>query len=254
MNSTDAIQASTTLTKGWFLVLVAIWAIVDGLILVTSGRSGQPFMAAAAALLASPVPIGLLAQFYEAPRVGETRTLGYILSHWQDQSYAFLFGDTIFLPFAAAMAALAWRQTPALRDSWAASWQWTAASAVLGIAAGFVFRHINDAKVYLPQAAGSFNAPTKLFHDWGTYPVLFGGLVCVGIPLIVKVVDTQVPFIHLWVASPYLGLMLSGVILWAGAGAWHDMGRFGHAPLVPQNLHPDKWVWPQGRWPWSRWL
>lgn len=237
-----AATASTSIPKGAFLTAVAVYAALDGLLLVYSVRHGSWLGAVVAALLASTVPIALLAQFYEAPRMGQSRTLGYLISHFQDQSYAFLFGDLLFLPFAAAMAALAWKNTPALKGTSATSWWWTGISVVVGLLAAYWFRYLNDkAAYYKAGAIGSFNAPTKLLHDFGAYPVLFGGLFCVGVPLFLKAVNGHAPF-FLFYATPYMWLVLMGIGLWFAAGLVHDAGLFG-PPLDPRKLHPDNWVW-----------
>lgn len=223
--------ASTSIPKGVFLAGVAIYAAFDFLLLVYCVRNGSVLGAVIAALLASTIPIALLASLMEH------RSLIQIVAHYQDQSFAFLFGDLIFLPFAAAMAALAWRQIP--NEGWRVSWQWTLASALIGLAAGLTFRYLMDKPNYATaDAMGSFEAPTKLLHDFCAYPVLFGGLVCVGIPLFINVVNSRWPFFHLWMPSPYFWFMLVGIALWFAAGIIHDQH------LVPQKLHPDTWRWP----------
>lgn len=233
--------ASTSIPKGVFIAAVVAYAILDGLFLVWSIRRGSVLGAVGAAWLASIVPIGLLAQFYENGRVSENRSLPYLLQHFHDQSFAFMFGDAIFLPFSAAMAAIAWRSIP--KEGWRVSWQWTLASAIVGLLAGLAFRYLMDLPAYHKAGAmGSFYAPTKLVHDLAAYPVLFGGLFCVGVPL-VRVVNAKFPFFHLYTA-PYFWLMLAGIVVWYGLGLWHDSGMFGHAPLNPLKLHPNDWVWP----------
>jgi len=231
------VAVSTGIPEGAFLIFVIEYAVMNGIFLVSSVRRGSWLGAAAAALLASPVPICILAA------VMEHRSLVELVMHFQDQSYAFMFGDTFGLSFAAAMAALAWRRSPALRRTWATSWWWSALSVMVGLLTAYWFRYLNDQpRYYKVGAIGSFHAPTKLFHDFGTYPMLFGGLFCVCVPLFLKAVNLRTPFVHFY-AAPGLWPALTGIGLWYAAGLLHDAGLFG-ALLDPRKLHPDSWKWP----------
>ena len=231
---------STRLSMNAFMVGVAIWAALDFALLVFMVRQGTWAGAALTALLASAIPMALLVATLEQGH----RTLADVFGNIREQSWMFLFGDTIFLPAAAAMAALAWRASPQLQDTWATSWWWTASSALAGLLAGCWFRFSNDRPAYqLAGAESAFYSPTKLFHDLGAYPVLFGGLLAVGVPLFLKMVSTTVPFVHFY-AAPYLWLMLAGIGLWLAAGVVHDLGLFG-PPRTPARLHPNTWMWPQ---------
>jgi hypothetical protein len=229
-----------------FLTGVAIWAILVGTFLIKSVRRGSWLGAVAASLLASPAPIAVLA------KTMEHRSLLYLVAHFQDLSFAFFFGDLVFLPFSAAMAALAWKHSPELKATWATSWWWTVISVIVGLLAAYWFRYLNDMPRYEKAGAmGSFDAPTKLFHDFGAYPVLFGGLFCIAVPLFVEAVNSNWPFVHFY-AAPYVGWVLLGVGLWFAVGLVHDSGLFG-PPLDPKKLHPNSWVWPKvSAWRWLR--
>ena len=112
------------------------------------------------------------------------------------QSWAALFGDTLLLPFFAAMLAVAWRTLPlgigevaglhnlaagpqgdeSLKPPWYERWWWRLLPLVFGIGVGLLM-HLREAEFYTTLA---FNSPTKLFHDIGSYSALVGGLTLTG--------------------------------------------------------------------------
>ena len=230
-----AAAASTHFPEWAFLLCVAIYAVLDWLFLVESVRHGHVKRAVIAALLASIVPIAVIAATWER------MSLLHVITHYYLQSYAFLFGDLIFLPFAAAMAAHGWGRLPRVMW-WGRSRWWSFFSALVGLAAGFYFRYkIEEPGYQHAGAMGSFNAPAALFHDFCSYPVLFGGLFCVGIPLIVKGFKYKFSsrFGRPYQVWGFALLMVLAIVLWFAVGILHD------AHLVPQNLHPNWWRWPR---------
>lgn len=136
------------------------------------------------------------------------------------QSWMFLFGDTIFLPFAFGAAMLGWHKLN-MSDQWHTGWLWMSASAGIGIVAGVIFHHL-DVAPYTKQGMGrALNSPTKIAHDFVAYPVLFAGLVYLGVPVIFGSTF-----------APYGILTLVGVVLWGAAGM-HDQN------LLARDLHPN---------------
>ena len=174
----------------------------------------NPFGAVAVALLASPILLFVLRVFLE-----DWQPKG--LFDPATQSWAFLFGDALWLPMAFAAAAYGQRSVP--QDSTFRSGWWLAVSVVAGVAAGVVF-HKMDQAVYVTAGYGqALLSPTKLAHDFVAYPLLFGGLQFLGVPVLVH---------HFW----WTGMVaLAGVLLWGAMGV-HDMVK----PLNPAHLHP-KW-------------
>lgn len=215
-----------------FIVLMAVYAVFVFYGLVRSVINDHLVLAVVFALLASPVPMALTRLFIEDGSVRDMYDVRL-------QSWTFLFGDVFALPFAAAMATLGWQSLDKVGGHWYTSHIWLFASAVIGVLAGISF-HVMDSGAY--RAAGaevSLNTPTKLFHDFGAYPILFGAIVCVGVPLLVHTVDSSFPWVHFDV-QPYAGLMLIGILGWAAFAALDDKV---HHPQ-PANMHPNDYVWP----------
>lgn len=164
-----------------FTVLVVLWAAFVFWQLTDSIQEGAPWRAAAWCWLASPFPMFFVAGGIEGRRLSE-------LFDIRTQSWAFLLGDTVFLPFMAAMLALAWRQIslrqnpasgiwykpvlPPEKKPWYTTSAWRVSAGAIGLAAGVVF-HLVDMANYTDLAA---NSPAKLMHDYGAYPTLWGGL------------------------------------------------------------------------------
>ena len=215
-----------------FIILMAVYAVFVFYFLVRSVINNHLVWAVVFALLASPIPMALTRYFVENGSVREMFDV-------QLQSWTFLFGDVFALPFAAAMATLGWQSLDKVGGHWYTSHLWLGAAAVIGILAGVGF-HLLDSAAY--RAAGaevSLNTPTKLFHDFGAYPVLFGAIVCVGLPLLVRTVDSSFPWVQFNI-QPYAYWMLVGL------GAWFALGILDGLVQKPQpaNMHPNDFVWP----------
>lgn len=140
------------------------------------------------------------------------------------QSWAFLVGDTVFLPFALAFAALGQRTLSASATDpvWYRSFWWLAAALVVGIVFAFVFRVILDAPNYVSAGAAELlNSPTKIWHDYVVYPALAGGIVHLAVPVVV----------HNFTGYGWLILV--------AIGGWGLMGFLdGVRGLNPRHLHP----------------
>lgn len=174
----------------------------------------QPMIMVLTALLASPLLLLFLRMFLE-----DGRPKG--LFNPSTQSWAFLFGDIVWLPLAFGAAAYGQRFVPS--DSWFRTPWWLVACVIVGGIAGGAF-HKLDQGAYIGAGYGqALMSPTKLAHDFVSYPLLFGGLLFLALPVVVH---------HfLWSGAA----ALAGVLLWGAMGA-RDMGN---APR-PQDMHP-KW-------------
>lgn len=181
--------------KTAFLVLAAFIGMSLYLLMAIGFSKGNPWVAAGACWLASPIAMMVLAT--AEPNRGTT-TLARVASlvDFRHGSWAFLFGDTLFLPIMAAAIAIGWRH-----NWFGLSWHWLVICLVIGVVVGLAFHH-HDASFYSEAA---FNSPTKLWHDLVAYPVLFGGLVFGLVPMI-----RQLPWV--WVALALFALwLLAGV-------------------------------------------
>jgi|GEM_PF-3930463 len=204
-----------------------IYQLLDAFWLLTGIFVGSSWMAVGAVLMASFVPVITLAKIMEG------RSLRKLIKEFRKQSYAFLFGDSIFLPLAAAMIAQGWHT---LRpDGWHNGWWWPCVAAVAGLAMGYWFRYIDNLPEYRKHdAMGAFVAPSKLLHD-GAYPMLVSVFTGTLLPLF---------FDHATVWPPQEAwLALLGGLLWFGAALWHDSGLRG-PKLNPNDLHSSNWQWP----------
>lgn len=191
---------------GLVVYLVILWRIVVF-------RGDEPLTMMLTAWLASPLPLLFLRFVLE----DGTPAVSFDLS---TQSWALLLGDVFFLP--AAMATVAYGQQFVPAESMFRSWQWLVVCVAAGLAAGFAFHFLMEVKAYTDAGwAEALMAPTKLFHDFVSYPFLFGALLYLGIPVLAH---------QFW----WIGAAgLAGVLLW-GAAAFHDATK----PPRPQDLHP----------------
>lgn len=137
------------------------------------------------------------------------------------QSWSFLFGDSIALPFAFAMSALGWESLN--EGAWYATSWWYA----LGIVAGFAvacFWHFRlEVPAYTKMGhADRLKGYTKLWHDFPVYGAISGSLLFLGVPVL----------IHDFTGYGWLALL--GLLLWGGFAACDATFR----RLDPANLHP----------------
>lgn len=191
---------------------LAIWAVLMFVSLIANVRAGHPVNSIFAVLLASPLLLVVLGVLLEGRNPGDVLNV-------RNGSWAFVLGDSIALTAAAAFASIAWRAIP--HQGWIVSWWWTALSGLIGLMAGVAF-HLMDRSGYINAGAGDrVLSPTKLAHDFVAYPVLFGGLVCIGVPLLLHWSW------HTWAILGCVGLWLVFVV--------RD-GVF--ANLNPFELHP----------------
>ena len=144
------------------------------------------------------------------------------------QSWAFEFGDAIFLPLAGAMIALMARHNNS--PSFIYSWWWQILAIVGGIVFALSFRAMDKPNYNALQ----YDGPAKIVHEFIAYPVLAAVLIW-GIPL-------------LW--TSFWGFGGSGpvtvpILAVFGAAAWLGCGiADGTRGLDPFYLHPE-WRWSQ---------
>lgn len=193
-------------------VCLAIWALLMFTMLVKSVRDGNAFIAVTCVLLASPILLAILAVEVEGRQLNELVSLRH-------GAWSFLIGDTLVLTSAVAFAALGWRSIS--HEGWIVSWWWTMSCALIGLGAGALFHKWEIGK-YMREGAGDrLLSPTKLAHDFVAYPVLFGALTCIGIPLLMH------RSWHSWAA------LVCVIIIWGGLAVCD-----GLRGLSPLELHP----------------
>lgn len=186
-------------------------AWLTGLWVILAVNVNRPVVLVVTAWLASPLLLLFLRLTMEKPFGG--------LFALRTQSWAFLFGDTLWLPLAFGLAAVGYRLVP--EGSFFRSWVWLAACIAMGLVAGTVF-HALDTSAYSNAGAElALLSPTKLAHDFVAYPFLFGGLLYVGLPVTVH---------------NFRGYGLPVLLL---IGMWGLMGFFdAQRGLNPLDLHP----------------
>lgn len=142
------------------------------------------------------------------------------------QSWAFLFGDSIFLPAAMLFIALGWDE--AYLPPFADSGKWLLAAAMIGFVVGNSFNVMEVSAYHKQDAMDALYSPTKIWHDYVVYPVLVGTIVWAGVPLLVA--DWQ----GLWVFfGPWTWLALASIGIWFALGALD-----GKRGLRVYNMHP----------------
>lgn len=210
-----------------FIGLVMVYAVTVFLKLTRAIAEGSPFWAAFWALLASPVPMAVVGM------VVEVRHPATLFAP-STQSWAFIFGDTVFLPFMAAMLAVAWQKIdgyPAPEETgkkgapWYRQSGWRWACAVIGLAAGWIF-HLVDMGNYTPLAA---NSPGKWVHDLGAYATLFGALFFGLVPAFLRRSSRKLAMVA-----------LIGFSLWLGGGVADQVRQLDGKELHIQ-FDWDKW-------------
>src|SRR4051812_19767721 len=194
--------------KLMFLVCMVAYAVVVGALFVYTIRHRHTTDSLDVLLtmwLSSIFPMFIVGTILEG------RQLSDILSV-KHQSWAFIFGDSIFLPLAGAMFVLALRRQT-LGYQLVDRWWWVAVSATVGVAAGFVF-HAMDRGSYNSLR---FNSPTKLIHDFVAYPLLFGGLLFLGGSVLVNLFQHG----HRGLSFALVGIVV-GLGGWVALGVAHD--------------------------------
>lgn len=144
--------SSAAVHKNIFRGVITLYALAIFGMLVGSIRAGNPMVVIIVCLCASVLPMLLLALAMER------RSLAGIADPAR-QSWAFLFGDTLFLPFMAAMLALGWRRLDQMGAHWYNAWWWVGLSALAGLVVGIAFHAMERANF----ESMAFNSPTKLF-------------------------------------------------------------------------------------------
>ena len=175
--------------------------------------AGHVFWVVLAAWLASPLLLLVL-------RITMEDGMPAGLFSPKTQSWAFMFGDTVFLTFAFIVVTIGHRRISG--HDWYQQWWWVGACFGVGMLGGYVFHYL-DTSVYMDAGAGlALNSPTKLAHDFVAYPVLLGGLLCLGVPVVL--------YEFKWVGA----LFFVGLLGWGLMGA-----RDAKAGLAPTKLHPN---------------
>jgi hypothetical protein len=148
------------------------------------------------------------------------RTYVNVMFAPKTQSWAFLFGDSIALTVAMTMIWFA-RSEVVPGGFWAGG-SWFLISAGIGLLAGICFR-LADRGRYLDFGAERLLvSPTKVWHDFVTYPVIVGAMVWAGLPLL---------FPEYWVWQT--GAAVVAILAWAVLGV-----RDIRCNLDPFYLHP----------------
>lgn len=176
-------------------------------------------LAVIVAWVASPIMFFVVAYVCEIGENGRGATAAEVFKSVfspKGQAYSFLIGDFLLLPGALAVAAINWQETSNQVDL--SIWWWLACLLV-GVVIGFGW-HFKLEKPGYEQAgfAANLNSPTKLFHDFVSYPVLFGGIMFVFVPM----------FFHIewnFIADLPVILISLAIIIWFVLGAVVDSRR-----------------------------
>lgn len=130
-------------------------------------------------------------------------------------SWAYLFGDFLILPFSMGMAA-----RDAQNVDWLFDWRFITAVIIGGCAFSALFRWYDSGNYIKDGHRDRLYSPTKLWHDFVVYPVVAGCYLWVTIPALTA------NSVGGWVS-------LGGIILFfALGGADYVRG------LRPERMHP----------------
>ena len=194
------------MTVGLYIILTA--AVISGISVI---------LTCLAAWLASPILFCLLAVVYEkAPRSrgGRGETAWQVLKdvfHLRTRAWSFIIGDIIILPAAFAIATDKWSMSE--NDNGLAIW-WLVVCLLVGISVGMYVYYRIDTTVYTTAGfADSLNAPTKLFHDFVSYPVLTGASICTFVPLIMTP-DNRMPWTWEWHVNVHTIGIVGLIAIW----------------------------------------
>jgi hypothetical protein len=188
---------------------VGLWGgtfILWGLLIV-AGRHGYPIYTVCVILTYTIVMVAIIL----AENRGLHQATGYkVRSHFDPgrQSWAYMFGDTIALPFAGFFAAIVWQSMP---PGWFGGLGWLVVSAAAGATASAAF-HASEVRTYRKLAFDQeIYSRSKRWHDFATYFGLFGGLgVYLCWPLVWGVLFRHVApqeVLNVW-------LMIAGLAAW----------------------------------------
>lgn len=176
-----------------FTLLPIITVVVLYIPLIQATIAGDVFIVIFLTLGASPILSYVLALCFEndpAAQGGRGVTPGEVFRSvfsLKTQAWSFIFGDSLILPAAFIIATYKWNE--AQRQNDLQMW-WAILCLAFGIAAGLSFHYGLEKGAYTKAGYGeSLSSPTKLFHDFVSYPVLLGGLAYVFLPLLVTVPD-----------------------------------------------------------------
>ncbi len=203
---------------------LALWGLLNYAWVVNAMHEGNWARAAVAAFFVFVVL--LLMRGLELLRGADPRMAKDMVNP-RVQSRVMLFGYTLALPFAVAMATLAWgaMEPPAFFIS---VW-WNIIAGVFGVVVGYMFHQSEFVNYAKDDSLRALDSPTKWTHDGPTIWVLAGGLLNGGVPVVVQMFsDPDV--------RRYGYLMLVGVLGYVVLAVL-DVSR---APR-PHRIHPRYW-------------
>lgn len=189
-----------------FIAILALAAFILFLATITIVRHGRRWMAVLCVLVASPISMAVTRQAFE-PHQSIVR-----MFEPSFQSWLFIFGDILGLTLM--FYALAWAWSGIVRDpsAWYSQWWWYAISAAIGLAAGHGFHTLDGAGYAKQNASGALLSPTKLVHDYLTFPVIVGAATFLVVPLLIRWIGS------LAVNATAMATVLLGFIIWLGFG------------------------------------
>lgn len=195
----------------WLMFLVTIFAIVVGICLGNDGA----WTVGLVPIVISPLMMAVWRLVLEP-----TMTVSQMFNP-HTQSWAFLFGDLIFLPIALGAAAVASKNGG---GGFFTSRGWIVISISFGTFLAVAYRFVVNTPGYSGADASRMMSPTSLWHDIVVYTVCATLLVYLGIPAL---------------STDFTGagkIALLAFIVWCVLGI---LDATVHRP-APENLHPLK--------------
>jgi hypothetical protein len=198
-------------------------------------EGGSVFYVILVTWVTSPISFYIMAIFFENDPIvhggrGETAIEVFKnVFNLKTQAWSFIFGDIFVLPAAFVVAAHKWSEMPGLIDP--PVW-WLVMCLITGSVVGLGFHFWYEKPLYIQQGAGeSLDSPTKLLHDFVSYPVLFGGLLCVFVPLVVTPSARELPWLQAWYLNDSVIKIMLLIAIWSTLGVidhFRNLIPWGH--------------------------
>jgi hypothetical protein len=215
-------------------------SMIIGLLLLGAGLAALMFWSFATRtallmsvlVLAFTVVFALLAHFKEPIKGARRSQRVRNIFNPRLQSWAFL-ADMFGLAPALGFAVAGWDQI----HTWAFhQWWWLAlVSAAVGIAASLAFHWFMDRPGCLSENPNALRSPTKVWHNWVTYPVLFSAMWALCVPYLFSRHG------YFWPVLVFTGVWFAGVGFDALRGMiprWKLSARNLHIPWDEQACKP----------------
>ena len=211
-----------TVTRSMFNAVLFVIAVVLFFLTAHFVANGNKLFAVILVLAASPVAMAATRLAFE-PNASVKKMFDPALQSWQ-----FIFGDILGLTLMFYALAWAWSGIDRAPTAWYSQWWWYVLSALVGLAAGNGFHSLDAAGYAKQNASSALLSPTKLCHDYLTFPVILGAATFLVVPLLIGWLGSTP------ISGAAMATVLVGFVIWAGFGV---LDATVHYPKA-SDMHP----------------